>query len=67
MAGLCEGGDEPPGSLKASNLPKGLFSSGLITDTLYTNLDSPIRATCPAHPKRLDLMFLIMSAPNIFL
>ncbi|KAJ4439187.1 hypothetical protein ANN_15147 [Periplaneta americana] len=22
MAGLCEGGNEPPGSLKASNFPK---------------------------------------------
>ncbi|KAJ4447870.1 hypothetical protein ANN_09879 [Periplaneta americana] len=47
--------------------PKVFFPSGLATNTLYAFLDSLIRAKCPAHLKRLDLMFLIMSAPNIFL
>ncbi|KAJ4425405.1 hypothetical protein ANN_28020 [Periplaneta americana] len=46
----------PPIYISAS--PKGLFPSGLPTNTLR---DSPLHSTYPVHLKRLDLMFLIMS------
>ncbi|KAJ4437675.1 hypothetical protein ANN_17820 [Periplaneta americana] len=39
----------------------GLSEGGLLTNILYAFLDSHIRATCHAHLKCLDLMFLIMS------
>jgi hypothetical protein len=42
-------------------LPSGLFPSGFSTKTLYTFLSSPMRATCPAHLIRLDLICLITS------
>jgi hypothetical protein len=35
-------------------LPNGLFPSGFSTNTLCTPLSSPTRATCPAHPIRLN-------------
>ena len=37
-------------------LPSGLFPSGFPTNTLYTPLSSPIRATCPALLIHLDFI-----------
>jgi hypothetical protein len=37
-------------------LQSGLLSSGLTTKTLYVPLNSPICATCPAHPRLLDFI-----------
>ena len=37
-------------------LPSGLFPSGFSTKNLYTNLSTPIRATCPAHLIFLDFI-----------
>lgn len=47
-------------------LPKRLFPSGLQTNTPYVFLDSPIRASCPAHLKRLLLLDVrLISGPLI--
>jgi hypothetical protein len=42
-------------------LPSGLFHSGFPTTPLYTFLNSPMRAPCPAHLLRLDLTCLMIS------
>jgi hypothetical protein len=41
-------------------LPSSLFSSGFPTKTLYNFLSCHMRATCPAHPIRLDLICLMI-------
>ena len=41
-------------------LSKSLFPTDLPTKTMYTFLDSSIRAVCPAHLSRLYLRVLIM-------
>jgi len=41
-------------------LPSGLFHSGFPTKIVYALLNSPMRATCPAHLKLFNLITLIM-------
>jgi hypothetical protein len=49
-----------PSSHLRLGLPSGLFPSGFPTKTLYSFLSCPLRATCPAHFIRLDLICLII-------
>jgi hypothetical protein len=50
-----------PSSYLRLGLPSGLFPSGFPTKTLYTFLCYPMRATCPVHLTRLDLICLMIS------
>jgi hypothetical protein len=50
-----------PSSHLRLGLPNGLFPSGFPAKTLYTFLSSPVRATCPAHLIRLDLICPMIS------
>jgi hypothetical protein len=49
-----------PSSRLRLGLQSGLFPSGFLTKILYTFLSCPMRATCPAHHIRLDMICLMI-------